>query len=178
MVQWFCLISWWLFYGWTSNILMMSQCDTTFDLKINVGHSDLCSTAQWFCLISWRLVDGWVSYFQIMRQYYPTFELKINIGRHDLYFMVQWFCFISWKLFDGKTSYFWIMGHLGTTFDLKINVHSLVILPYILKTIWCMIVIFSDNKSVWLSLWPQNKYRSQWPIFHGLVILLYVLKSI
>ena len=26
----------------------MSQCNTTFDLKINLGHSDLYSTVQWF----------------------------------------------------------------------------------------------------------------------------------
>ena len=27
-------------------------------------------------------------------------------------------------------------------------------------------------------LWPQNKYRSTWPIFHGLVILLNIFKII
>ena len=26
----------------------MSQCNTTFDLKINLGHSDLYLTVQWF----------------------------------------------------------------------------------------------------------------------------------
>ena len=40
------------------------------------------------------------------------------------------------------------------------------------KTIWWMCVIFSDNETVWLKHWPQNKYRSTRPIFHVLVILL------
>ena len=84
--------------------------------------------------------------------------------------------------------------------------HNSVILPYILKDIWCLIIILSDNNSVWpkvltlkenylyftarwfllyilkkcftyktpyflimsqyeLKFWPQNKCRSQWPIF-------------
>ena len=30
----------------------------------------------------------------------------------------------------------------------------------------------SDNETVWPKLWPQSKYKSIWPIFHGLVILL------
>ena len=37
---------------------------------------------------------------------------------------------------------------------------------YILKTIWCMNVIVRDNESVWHNIWPQNKCRSLWPIFH------------
>ena len=56
MVQWFCLISWKLFSGWTSyfwSLWMscfwkMSRCSTTFDLKINLGHSDLHFMVQWF----------------------------------------------------------------------------------------------------------------------------------
>ena len=76
--------------------------------------------------------------------------------------------------------------------------HGLVILCYILKTIWCMThswglcdlyfislwfcllsptiwwlsVIFTYNDTVRPKLWPQSKYKSAWPIFHGLVILL------
>ena len=48
-----------------------------------------------------------------------------------------------------------------------------VILPYILKTIWCMNIILWDYDSVWPDIWPQNKCRSLWPIFHGPVILPY-----
>ena len=104
----------------------MSQYDTTFDLKINVGHCDLYFIVQWFCLISWRLFDTWTPYFGIMSQYDPMFDLKINVGHLDLYFMVQWFCL------------------------------------YILKTIWYMNTVLWDYESVW----PKNKCRSLWPIFH------------
>ena len=41
MAQWFCIISWRLFDVWTSYFGIMGQYDSTFDLKINVGHCDL-----------------------------------------------------------------------------------------------------------------------------------------
>ena len=50
-------------------------------------------------------------------------------------------------------------------------VHRPVILPYILKTVWCMTIILRDYESVWPDVWSQNKNRSLWPIFHGPVIL-------
>ena len=98
--------------------------------------------------------------------------------------------------------------------------HGPVILPYNLKTIWCMNIILWDYGSVWPDiwpqinicdcdlyfmvqwfclmsqrlfdgwvpyfqimrrfpqLWPQNKYRSAWPIFHSIVILLSIFKII
>ena len=52
-----------------------------------------------------------------------------------------------------------------------------VILPCILKTIWCMNIIVCEYDSVWPYVWPQNKCRSLWPIFHGQVILPYILKT-
>ena len=52
--------------------------------------------------------------------------------------------------------------------------HGPVILPYILKTVWCMNIILRDYESVW----PQNKCRSLWPVFHGPVILSYILKTV
>ena len=54
--------------------------------------------------------------------------------------------------------------------------HGSVILPYILKAIWCINMILWANKSVWLDAWPQNKSWSLWPIFHGSVA--YILKTI
>ena len=33
-------------------------------------------------------------------------------------------------------------------------------------------------ESVWPDVWPQNKCKSLWPIFHGPVILPYILKTI
>ena len=37
-----------------------------------------------------------------------------------------------------------------------------------------MNVILSDNESVWPNLWPQTKYRSAWPLFHGPVNSPYI----
>ena len=91
---------------------------------------------------------------------------------------------ISWRLFDIWTPYFGIMSQYDPVFDLKINVghwpifHGPVILPYILKTIWCINTVIWDYESVWPDVWPQNKCRSLWPIFHGPVILPYILKTI
>ena len=72
MVQWFCLISWKLFSGWTSYFRIKSQYDPTFDLKIFVGHCDLYFMAHWICLISW-LFD--VSYFGIRATEILKFKL-------------------------------------------------------------------------------------------------------
>ena len=75
------------------------------------------------------------------------------------------------------------MSQYDPMFDLKINAgncdifHGPVVLPYILKTIWCMNIIIWDYESVWPKVWPQNKYRSLWPIFHGPVNLRYILKT-
>ena len=56
--------------------------------------------------------------------------------------------------------------------------HSPLILPYVLKTVWCMYIILREYESVWPDVWPQNKCRSLWPIFHDPVILPYILKTI
>ena len=56
--------------------------------------------------------------------------------------------------------------------------HGPAILPYILKTIWCMNFIIWDYESVWPEVWPQNKFSSLWPIFHGPTILCYILKTV
>ena len=58
------------------------------------------------------------------------------------------------------------------------NFDGEVILPYILKTIWCMYIILCDYESIWPEVSPQNKCRSLWPIFHGPVILPHILKTI
>ena len=73
-----------------------------FDLKINVGRTDLYFKVQWFYLISWRIFDVWTLYFHIMSQYDLKFDFKIhvNVGHNDIYFMVQWFCLISLRVFQ------------------------------------------------------------------------------
>ena len=185
MVQWFCLISW-LFDVWISYFGIMSQYDTTFDLKINAGHCNLYFMVKWFCFISWRLFDIWTPYFGIMSQYDLIFELKIFVGHCDHYFMVQWFCLIPLKLFSGWTSYCGIMSQYDQTSDLKIFVGHCdlyfmihwICLIHILKTAWFMNIILRDYESVWYNIWPQNKCRSLWSIFHGPVILPYILNSV
>ena len=135
---------------------------------------------QWFCLISSRLFDVWTLLFGIMSQYDPKFYPKINIGHCDLYFMVQWFCATYLRLFDVWTSYFGIKGQYDLTYVGRCDLYFMVqwLLSYISKTIWCMSVIFSVNETVWPKLCPQSKYKSTWPIFHGLVILLNIFKII
>ena len=163
----------------------MSQYDPMFNLKIIIGRCDLYFMVHWFCLISWSLFDIWTPNFGIMSQYDPLFDLKIIVGRCDLYFMVQWFCLISWSLFDIWTPYFGIMSQYDQTFDRKINVGhcdlSFMVQWFCLisyRLFWFMNIIFWDYESVWHNIWPQNKCRSLWPIFHGPVILPYVLKTI
>ena len=51
-------------------------------------------------------------------------------------------------------------------------------LPYILNTIWWLNVILWENASVWPDLWPPNKCRTQWSIFHDPVTLPNILKTI
>ena len=126
------------------------------------GQHDLYFTVQWFCLIPWRLFDIWTPYFGSMNQFDPMFDLEIYVGHCDLYSMFQWFCLISWRLFDGWTILFGIMSQYDPKFDLKNKYRSLwpifygpVILPYILKTIWCMNIIISDYESVWPKVLPQ-----------------------
>ena len=134
----------------------MGQYDQTFDIKINVGHCDLCFIVHWFCLIYWRLFDIWKSVFGILSQYDPTCDRKLNVVT---VMYISWpsdFAFTSWRLFDVWTSYFGIMGQYNPIFDLKINVGHCDLyfvvqwfLSYIAKAIWMMSVIFSDNETVW-----------------------------
>ena len=156
-IQWSCLISWRLFHVCASYFGIMNQYDPRFDLKINVGHCDLYFMVQWFCLVSWRLFDVWTSLFGIMNPYDPMFNLKIIVGHCDLYFMVQWFWLISWSLFDACTSYLGIMIQYDPEVKFKNKCRSWwpifygpMILPCILKTIWCMNIIIWDYESVWL----------------------------
>ena len=41
-----------------------------------------------------------------------------------------------------------------------------------------MKILIWDYESVWPDIWPQYKWRSFWPIFHGPVILEYILNTI
>ena len=97
---------------------------------------------------------------------------------------VQWFCLISWRLFDVCTSYFGSMNQYNLTFDLKIYVGNCDL--YSMVQWFCLIswrlfdmnIIIWDYGSVWPDIWPQNKQRLLWSIFHGPVILRYSLKTV
>ena len=93
--------------------------------------------------------------------------------------MAQWFSIISWRLFDVWTSYFGIKGQYDLMFDLKINVG---LCDLYFMVLW-LCLISPRLFDAWVSyfqimrqcdpnFWPQNKYKSTWPIFHGLGILL------
>ena len=56
--------------------------------------------------------------------------------------------------------------------------HGPVILPYILKTVWCMNILLRNYESVWPDFWSKNKCRSLWPVFHGPAIFPYILKTV
>ena len=45
-----------------------------------------------------------------------------------------------------------------------------------LEDFWYMNTILWDYESVWPNVWPKNKV-GHWPIFHGPVILPYILKT-
>ena len=105
-------------------------------------------------------------------------------GQQDPYFTVQWFCLISWRLFDVWTSYFGIMSQYDLTYDLKINVGHCDLyfmvqwFCLISWRLWCMNILLRNYESVWPDVWRKNQCKSLWPIFHGPVILPYILKTI
>ena len=119
-----------------------------------------------------------------MGQYNQTFDFKINVGHCDLYFMVQWFCVISWRLFDICSSYFWIMNQYNPRFDQKLNVGHCDL--YFMIQWFCFLSLRLFD--VWTSLYgimilydpilTSNNCGSLWSIFHGPVILRYILKTI
>ena len=59
-----------------------------------------------------------------------------------------------------------------------LDFHGPVISFYILRNVSRMNVILWDDESVRGNVWPYNKYRSRWPIFHGLVILPYIFATV
>ena len=161
---------------WCMNIILQDyeSYDLAFDLKINVGHCDLYFMVQWFCLISWRPFDIWTPYFGIMSQY----DLKINVGHCDLYFMVQWCCLMSWRLIWYMNTILWdcesgwpdvrptkiIVGHC----DLYFMVQWFCLISWRLFDIW----------TPYFGIMSQFDLMFDLKIFHGPVILPYILKTV
>ena len=88
----------------------------------------------------------------------------------------------SWRLFDVWTSYFGIKGQYDPKLYLKINV-GLCDLYFMVQWL-CLIsrlfdawVSYFQIMRLWSKLWPESKYKSTWPIFHGLVILLKIFQD-
>ena len=182
MVQWF--LPYILTTVWCMNIILQDYESVWPDIDLKITRS------------LWPIIHGPVTLSYIMKSIWymntilwdyesvwPDVRPKINVGHCDLYFMVKWFCLISWRLFAIWTPQFGIMSQYGPVFDLKIS-RSLwpifpgpVILPYILRSFWCMNIVLQDYESIWSDIWPQNKCRWMWPIFHGPVILPYILKT-
>ena len=114
-----------------------------------------------FCFISWRLFDVWTSYFGILTQYDPTLDLKINVDKLKCISCSSDFA-LSWRVFDVWTSLrdyesvwpdVWPQNKCRSLWPIF---HGPVILPYILKTFWCMNIILRDYESVWWDIWPQK----------------------
>ena len=108
-----------------------------------------------------------------------------NEGQHDLYFMVQWFCLISWRLFDVWTLFFGIMNQYDPRFNLKMNVGHCDL--YFMVQWFCLVSwrqfdvwtsLFGIMNQVYATSDPKYNCMSLWPIFHGPVILHYILKTI
>ena len=74
----------------------------------------------------------------------------------------------TWPNLVTLTCRSWSEGQHGLYFTIR----------WFCQTIWCMNIIVWDNESVLNDIWPQNKYRSLWSIFHGPVIMPNTLKTI
>ena len=94
---------------------------------------------------------------------------------------------LYWRLFDVWTSYFRIMNQYDPTLDLKINVGRFdlcfmvlwfCLISWSLFDRWTPYFGIMSQLTVWPDVRPENNCRSLWPIFHGPVILPYILKTV
>ena len=137
---------------------------------------------QWFCLISWRLFDGYV----IIGILVPC-DAKIYLIKcmwvSDLHFMVQCFCHIlKTYLLDecctGDIDLMWQENWpeakcRSVTYISWSGDFVLYLEDYLMDKChnW-------DIGSIRCKDLPHKIYLSQWPTFHGSVILSYILKTI
>ena len=148
----------------------------------------------YFAVIKTTWADSWSDFGQSCD--IDMWVLKWR--QHDLYFTVQWFCLISLQTI-------WCMNIILLPYILK-TTWCMNIILWDYESVWhdiwpqnkCrsltyitwssnfdiswrlfdMNIILWDYESIWHDIWPQNKCRSLWPIFHGPVILPYILKTI
>ena len=114
----------------------------------------------------------------------PMNDHLLYLGQCDLYFMVQWFFLISWILFVGSMShlgYYFLVTRLLTSKYISVGVtyiswfsdFALYLEYYLLDKCHTW-----DITSMWPNEWPLTVSRSLWPVFHGSVILPYILNTI
>ena len=102
----------------------------------------------------------------------------------DLYFMVQWLCVLSWRLFDVWMLYweYWfsVMHTLTWNHICRSVTYISWSSDYVFYLEDCLMYeCYTESiGSVWCIRWPETTYVGQWPIFHGKLILPYILKSI
>ena len=186
MVHWFCLLSWRLFDVRTSYFEIMSQYDTTFSLKINVGLCDLYFMVQWFfsfilktvwCMdiIIWDYESVWPDILPKNKcmSLWPIFH-----GRVILPYISKTIWWMSVIFSDNEAVWpkLWPQIKRRSTWPIF---YVLVILLNITKIIWWMNIIVGimnqcDTKIDLI----KYSYVGQWPIFYGPVILLHILRII
>ena len=88
-------------------------------------------------------------------------DLKINVG-HLTY--ISWSSDFMLHLEDSLVYYYHSLGLCDLYF-------KALWVSFVSPTIRGLSVIFAYNDTVWPKPWPQSKYKSAWPLFHGLVIL-------
>ena len=104
--------------------------------------------------------------------------MKWKSRSSDFALKTIWYMYIILSEYESERPDVWPqnIGHC----DLYFMVQWLCLTPWIFHVrlvISCINIIICDYGSVWPDAWPQNKW-SLWPIFHGPVILCYILKTI
>ena len=86
--------------------------------------------------------------------------------------------FLLWKQLRQIVGRTWVSLVTLTCWSWSEGQHDLyfTVQWFCLISIWCMNVIL--HMSVWPDVWLKIKYRSLWHIFHGPVILPYILKTV
>ena len=176
-IQWFCLISWWLFDVWTPHFGIMSQYNLTCDLKIFHGPVILHCILK----IAWCMNILLRNYETVWPDVWPKNKRRslwsIFHGPVILpYILKTIWCVnsIFWD-YESVRHDIWTQNKCRSLWPIF---HGPVFCPYILKTIWYMNTILLDYESVWPNVWPQNICSTLWPIFHGPVLLPSILKII
>ena len=106
-----------------------------------------------------------------MGQYDTAFYLKINVDLCDLYFIAQWFSLISPTI---SLSYIRLTSQVYVDwwglFYLWSSHFASCLEDYLLQKSYTW-----DNRSVLLRDWPCKLHVGQWSIFHGPLILPYII---